>query len=277
MAETSEEKAARLAEWERVPTQEEIYQAIEDARRPALLLNKTKFADGPGEPGCWLGGEPTLPPHIDWPYQEVEGISSPLYFIVQINLARVPRSEGFPDVPETGTLFFFFDPTFWTTDAKVIYVDEDASVFPPTAMPDLPDVNDFKNEKNTECLAEAFPAFKKWNFDWQNYTTYFYEILRNRNINASICAAQQEEFWGGGAIAKERWSASEPGAARSIPQHYLFGCQQSRPLPNDDARLLLAIRADGDIGLAGGFHYLFWINEEDLETQSFHKAFLTKE
>lgn len=48
-------------------SQTEMDALLLQARQLGILLLKTPHADGPGVPGCWLGGEPTLPPEIDWP------------------------------------------------------------------------------------------------------------------------------------------------------------------------------------------------------------------
>lgn len=187
MTETPEEKAARLAERERVPTQEEIDQAIEDARRPALLLNKTKFPDGPGEPGCWMWGQPTLPPEVDWPHQEINGLPWPLFFHAQIDLARVPRRPEFPKVPNTGTLFFFHDPVFSTEDSKVIYVADDVSKVPPRTMPDpkYRPIDEWSDEDAFEVIDQN--QGRRRGFDFLEIQTF--EGSYNRTIYTRIIDA----------------------------------------------------------------------------------------
>lgn len=105
MTETPEEKAARLTEWHRIPSQDEIDAAVEAARRPALLLNKMKFPDEPGEPGCWLGGAPTLPPECEWPHHQIADRHIPLHFIARINLATVPHATASPMCPQAARCF----------------------------------------------------------------------------------------------------------------------------------------------------------------------------
>src|ERR1051326_6856752 len=59
-----------------------------------------------------LGGLPTLPLEIEWPRQRQ--INSPLHFLAQIDLSRLPRtpldgSPNGPALPRSGMLFFFAD------------------------------------------------------------------------------------------------------------------------------------------------------------------------
>ncbi|MEM8793399.1 MAG: DUF1963 domain-containing protein, partial [Pseudomonadota bacterium] len=93
------------------PTQTEIDAMLFRCRRPGILLNKTLRPDDPGLPGCWLGGRPTLPPEIEWPWDDVTG-GTPMRFLGQINLAQIPPVAAYPEMPRTGTLFFFHEGLF---------------------------------------------------------------------------------------------------------------------------------------------------------------------
>ena len=57
----------------------------------AVYLRKPQQPDSDGLSGCWIGGEPTLPADIEWPYYEVhDGTSIPMHFLAQIDLGEVP-------------------------------------------------------------------------------------------------------------------------------------------------------------------------------------------
>jgi len=45
----------------------EIRKLINSRRQPAICMLHTSGSEDEGIPGCWLGGDPTLPPEIDWP------------------------------------------------------------------------------------------------------------------------------------------------------------------------------------------------------------------
>ncbi|MEO1601515.1 MAG: DUF1963 domain-containing protein, partial [Pseudomonadota bacterium] len=93
---------------------DEIDAAIFRARMPAIAMLHTPNQTDPGTPGCWFGGEPTLPPAIPWPiykhvYQPRPGVEVPMSFLAQINLEHLPEVLGLPPLPSRGTLFIFYD------------------------------------------------------------------------------------------------------------------------------------------------------------------------
>ena len=258
-------------------TEAEIEALVQEARKPALLLNKTKFPDGPGEPGCWLGGDPTLPPDIEWPYHEVEGVPVPLSFVAQINLARVPRRPEFPPVPETGTLFFFFDPVFSTSDAKVIYVEDEFSRTPPRRMPD-PEYAPC--EINVDHFLDSI-RFRKWNFDFLDFNTWYTgfhrEIDQDYFLWSRIGDKQQPEINAAGRATEARWAGSEPGSSQDMSLHYLFGCQSNRPAPSEDSVLLFNFCEDPDVGIVNCIDHLFWISPDAFASRDFDQVVFTKE
>lgn len=168
------------------PTQLEIDAALFRARRLGILLNKTRTPDGPGAPGCWLGGAPTLPEDIEWPWftwPRCGGFKTPMRFVAQINLRHLPRLADRADMAQTGTLFFFVDPYgghFWlypdspkdpsTIPCRVIHVDADVSACPPRPMPDIPDLPEFPRPDAPELALEyllpsackALPGGPRW-------------------------------------------------------------------------------------------------------------------
>lgn len=266
----------RKAEWHRTPSQEEIDRAIEASRRPALLLNKTKFPHDPGEPGCWLGGEPTLPPRYEWPHNIVKGVNSPLYFVAQIDLSCVPGSIAFPKMPKVGTLFFFYDPVFLTFDGHVIYAEEDVSKYPPRRMPNLPGPESFEEDPSIHGLSEV-PTFKKWNIDFVDFDTFLPDLFQNRILQQHISGAQQTAINTAGEETKERWSGAEAGSSQEMSLSYLFGSQTELRAPKGENVLLLKIDQDKDVGIWDPVFWYFWIPAEALKVRDFGQVFMTNE
>lgn len=131
---------------------------------PASYLRKPLQPDGQGSSGCWIGGEPTLPTEIEWPfYNAHDGTSVPMHFLTQINLDQLPLNSAQTGLPEHGTLFFFYDtivaPCFemgTKDECKVIYVEADVSEMPTRPMPrfDIPEdyqMLSFWYAKNPTC------------------------------------------------------------------------------------------------------------------------------
>lgn len=270
MAETPEERAARIAEWEREPSQKEIEQAIAAARRPALLLNLTKYPKDAGEPGCWMLGRPTLPPEIDWPHHCVVGRQVPLHFLMQVNLARLPRQAGLPRFPESGTLFFFYDPAFITSAAKVIFCEDDVSGVP-RPKPEMPKDQDFWEHPHLDFLDDEYGALsdsedRQWNFDFLTIDR-FEEKARNRIIDYEIIKANTGVVNGVSELTKGRWSTCESGSLQGMQFHYLFGCQTNADAPAGDPMLLFA--------LGGAIVYNFWLPKDALSMGYFDKVLVT--
>ena len=127
------------------------------ARKLAAILLRTPQQTDEGMPGCYFGGRPTLPPHIDWPTYKsgVPGLDPvPLHFILQINLKYLPRALDFPEMPNHGTIFVFVEPMFAPQEFKrgpsllqkdaatIIYVADDVNECEPRKAPPIPDIND---------------------------------------------------------------------------------------------------------------------------------------
>ena len=107
--------------------------------RPAFHLR----ALIPGESvAAYLGGDPLLPKHIEWPRWEGHG---PLSFVAALDCGEVPTHELDIPLPKSGALLFFYfdglgDSTVAYTDpdsvihgTRVIYVPADAEAAPRSA------------------------------------------------------------------------------------------------------------------------------------------------
>lgn len=91
--------ARRERDDEDAPGLEAVIDALEALRAPALRLE-------PGGRGFHrLGGLPSLPPGLDWP----EWRGRPLAFLLQLDLATLPRVPGLPELPASGLLWWFYD------------------------------------------------------------------------------------------------------------------------------------------------------------------------
>ena len=133
----------------------EIEELIARVRRPAAAMVLTQKQTDSGDPGCWMGGEPTLPPEIEWPhFQETNlNLDVPMHFLAQVNLARLPKADYGSTIPKYGTLFVFSDPIFAPLyqlgrstpamqaglGARVIFVPEEVDQYPFRAAPDSPE------------------------------------------------------------------------------------------------------------------------------------------
>ena len=293
----------RIAKWNRIPTQDEIDARLYNSRVPSIMLNKTAMPDGPGAPGCWFGGEPTLPPNIEWPYRPAlfDAPSFPMHFLLQLDLTQVPRLAAYPDIPTTGTLFFFVEPLvapLWGAildGGYVIYVEDDVSTQASRPMPPLPDLSSHADLWSSDLTdATKGRGFKPWNLDFLVYEGY---AAPNYHTDNDASLLHQAIRGSGGKVQDvlEAQTADRriltDGSQEFVP-HYLFGNirfqtewqlpdrTQLSPIdlaiPTDEPpRKLLAVAADEDFGYLplhdGWIEY--WIAAEDLRSRDFDKTF----
>ncbi|MFE2053895.1 YwqG family protein [Streptomyces sp. NPDC059459] len=89
--------------------------------RPGVRL---EVAIGSDDVAGRLGGLPALPAASKWPVWEGHG---PLSFVASIDCARLPTAASDIDLPEAGTLlFFYFDGQLDDGDALVLAEDRDS-------------------------------------------------------------------------------------------------------------------------------------------------------
>lgn len=317
---TDDEQAAKTAEWERIPTQDEIDAALEDARYPGLLMIKTDRPYEDGWPGSWLGGDANLPPEIEWPCftisveEEVEDEDGEIYddfvekkipkhLLAQINLASLPRINGLEDIPEHGTLFFFFEPnaaSFYALNRKtlamncVLYTPDDVSEYPLRTRPQIPypDLSD----DNSRDFAKRIEPYVRRPFEFYHHDGYrqtikpttavmdgriidaclknedgFRQQLSHRHFTKTRRGTSQE------IEDAQAYFAANPENAYYFQMHHMFGGRFQEE-PEGDLVRLMAIQADRDLGFEYNNEWIvFWIEKEHLKARQFEKAFITQE
>lgn len=190
-------------------TPDGIDAALFRARVPAIAMLRTPKATDPGTPGCWFGGEPTLPPEIPGPIYEYRNgelgiaLDIPMHFLVQINLDYLPRVLGLPQLPEIGTLFAFFDPAFAAAyegedlklgkGCRLIYSEAPTLSHARRGPPPMPDLSGFEKraykKRTGQWLSPMSPsynltsAYATWPIRLAVFETYpkeedFYENTR---------------------------------------------------------------------------------------------------
>ena len=94
---------------------------------------------------CKLGGKPYLPADFEWPTFKSadDGITRPLSFFCQINLAQVKPYDKDNALPESGMLYFFYEceSSTWGYDpadkgATRVFYFENTDGFVPLDLPD---------------------------------------------------------------------------------------------------------------------------------------------
>lgn len=151
-------------------TDEELDEIAEEGRRQYVLFRHVDDPSQEGAPGCWSGGEPTLPAEIPWPIREgayapdnlnipgdgIPKIDYPYMFAFQVNCAEIPVLPDEPEgTPHEGTLFVFYDglcgdvaSEFASDLVHLIYVPEDCSSLPLRECPAMPTLTEDEISRN---------------------------------------------------------------------------------------------------------------------------------
>ena len=162
---------------------EEIFPEVKQHASPALSLRKVN-----GPSASWLGGDPRLPPGVEWPKKEDQHLT----FLACFDMAQVAAAGVTPLLPESGRLLFFYDADNqpWGFDPadrggwSVLHVEEvGPAAIPPTAtlpkvyvrfepVDSLPDWQRF--EDLGIVLAEG---------ELETYDDGYYEWLGDREVH----------------------------------------------------------------------------------------------
>ncbi|MEM1276887.1 MAG: DUF1963 domain-containing protein [Pseudomonadota bacterium] len=256
------------------PDATQVDTVLAKACRTGILLNKTRHQDDPGTPGSWIGGKPTLPADIDWPWDDSDTV--PLHFLAQIDLRYLPRLHEHPDMPNSGTLFFFCDPIFQQflnhgrSGHKVVFVDDDLSDQSFRDMPRIPDVRGLPVSRTIGSAFDPKQDYKRWNFDYQLFEAFYWSNDLDHWSQRAILNANIETYETLEAQTDQRRSIGPYGEKSTFSPHHFFGSSGSLD-PTDGWIRLLAIRTDRDIGIRlSGSHFAFWIAPEDLINRNFN-------
>ena len=248
----------------------------DDPAVPAILLNKLPRPDLPGAPGCWIGGLPTLPLEIEWPWYIYQGEPlAPMHFIAQIRLDCLPKADGLPDFPATGTLFFFHAcvlESYLGNDERgyrVINVDADVSHYPQRPMPAFPAFSALPPFEDWEAIFEESGTgtrpLNQWNIDFKLFDT-FGEI--HGPVGEKGHAIKE-------ALMKESYDGTKSATKLHIDEgalHHMFGADITGFGPPGNGNLnLLTIQSEEDIG-SGDLHHTqctqFIIHKSDLRSRN---------
>lgn len=102
--------------------------------RAAIALRPLTPDETPISAANYFGGLPQLPEGLDWPR---DGQNQPLHFLMQIDMASLPRGEELPDMPATGTVFVFHDAfDDEQSSIQTLYTAHPVTDLPPCAPPE---------------------------------------------------------------------------------------------------------------------------------------------
>ncbi len=270
--------------WARVKADEQLSESevrlvLSLAQRPGLLLLKLAPDDPRRLPGCWLGGEPTLPDSIEWPWSILDGRrTSPMHFMGQIDLRYLPLLPNFSELPTFGTLFFFCDTIHgqlydYEGASKVIYVPDDVSHYSKRQTPDMP-----QPDKNYDCCnwykERPSASYVQRSVRLASYSIYNGEIVRgeqltkkaNMDLDRQVLAIDAQ-------IYQDRdFATSEKAADNFVPHNMFCGVSNSDWPKNTLPLLTMVVDDDLDYRQDGYDSITFWISRSGLKNLDFSEA-----
>jgi uncharacterized protein YwqG len=141
------------------PNQDELIKLI----KPGLQLDIQPIEIAQQQVGnSRIGGIPDLPDYIEWPFFE----GQPHAFVAQINLGEIPDFSGRKLLPDTGLLYFFFEPTHdfgrllppESQQFTVFFLDKPVANLAPRKPPDTLAARwHFRNSEVKFVVKETFP------------------------------------------------------------------------------------------------------------------------
>lgn len=275
--------------------------------------------DRPNEVGCtgsWLGGAANLPPEIEWPcfdyeveeedgeiYDDFVTKKIPKHLLAQIDLATLPRVDDNIDLPERGTLFFFFEPHMASEFAFnrksltmncVVYSPAEVSKHPLRQRPNIPYPKML--EEGSRYFKHPTVGYTRRPFEYLSFDGYrSTSEPTNGHIESKIVSAYLDSMEHVGKQLSNRhftrtlsgtsqeiddaqaYFSKNPNNAYYFKAHQMFGGQTQKE-PEGNLIRLLAIQSDPDLGFEFyGDWVVFWIEREDLKARCFERAFMTAE
>lgn len=247
--------------------------------RPALHLVPE---DGPTEALATsrLGGDPDLPPSVDWP--ERDGVA--LSFLGQVRLDALAGLDHGEAPPTEGLLSFFYDSSLTVDSGIVLHVPTDGLVRrePPRAVPMA--FRRFDAVAVAPTLTFTLPAFEELDAnpfaDIPSAASVLeaaeqgpYTSARRPFLTyATRMFGHPDEMQGGEARFEAVLDRDDGERYRYVD--YAFTNREALQAEIRDLVLLLQATAEPGNPLAlGGATVCFWIDRADLEAGRFDRAF----
>jgi uncharacterized protein YwqG len=219
-----------------------------------------------------------LPSRLGWPHYEHETYGPiPLVFLAQIDLSKVPMPSAQSGLPESGTLFFFFEPRcnfdheFTAGAARVWFAPEDVS-----------ECRARKRPKYSAAVPNFHPQgwivdsqdgdVPRWNFSFQEIVGYDTSSVHNQELYAAASGKAEDAREAVREIyqnQKGTRTALAPKLHNMFVGPYASGWEKGQ-IP------LLTIWHDANLSLSHGDQRIlvYSISEEDLLNHDFNNVCL---
>ena len=176
-------------------TSKNLCDVIKSLEKNEIVMkpSENKVPSAPDD--CKLGGKPYLSADFEWPTfkSAYDGITRPLSFFCQINLAQVKPYDKDSALPERGMLYFFYEceSSAWGFDpadegAARIFFFENTDRFVPLDPPDdlaaeyiIPEIAVEFKPHNSYLSFEEFENYSDLHCDFEDYD----KVLENLGVD----------------------------------------------------------------------------------------------
>jgi uncharacterized protein YwqG len=223
-----------------------------------------------------LGGLPDLPDGLDWPGWK----GRPLAFLAQIDLASAHDAGGPDWLPDTGMLFFFYDPdqSTWGFDPEdrgswaVLYGPHGSrAARNPSSITPFPEIRIIMRSDQSlpspERLGVNLAALSSE--QWEAVDTMLLADAPAHQLGGHPLAIQNEEM-------EEDCQLTSNGIYMGNPEAYHTPEAERLKAGAADWQLLMQIDSDDDADMMWGDlgRLYFWIRRQDVEARDFSKVWM---
>jgi len=259
----------------------EFLARMRDGVRPCVRFETTGARSA-----CFLGGAPSLPPHVEWPTWN----GKPLAFLAQIDLAETSRHFAPDWAPREGRLLFFYDAaqSTWGFDPAdrgswaVIYTTEpeNESSLKPLG---LPDEGIYRRSDLAARRGESFPSFDRLGGPALEFDDDEFEIVEDGLEALALSVEGNENHMLFGWPSPEQHDEMETmcqlvsnGVDCGGPENYDSEAAEKLTPGKVEWDLLLQLDSDEAPGMMWGDlgKLYFWVRREDARRVDFSSVWM---
>ncbi|MFF2910297.1 YwqG family protein [Paenibacillus sp. NPDC057934] len=237
-----------------------------------------------------IGGDPDLPPHIEWPLT-TDGV--PMTFLTQLNLKECSGHDESSLLPAEGMLYFFvgLDEPAYNIEHRVLFVREDQlagaerRVAPETTVLEEK-FNGYQLDIKASLEAPNYAYVDNDKIEneavgYEEYEEFGYELSDRQSSEVARMfgypIGQHDDAEYEAALmllTNKNYNYSKEKALAQITNH--FGGDEAAAMQEvQDTLMLLELESDNDVGFcwwdAGLLH--FFIRKEDLLAGNFERTY----
>lgn len=261
-------------------TIEDLIELTKARSRPCL-----RFAASIAPSTTYLGGNPTLPPNVEWPSWK----GRPLSFLVQIDLGSAPKDFWADWLPREGLLLFFYDAEQSTggydpadrRSWRVVYVEPGVPIAERDEPGSIPK-GQFPRQDIALYPEQSFPSLDRLDFDTSDITEEELDEYFENGIGAEPDDGPLHQLFGWpGPIQNDTMEEECQLAANGFPAFARASELKDQLAAELNAgavewELLLQVDSDDEVEMMWGDvgRLYFWVRPHDARRGDFSNVWM---